>query len=101
MVLGPDPAARYERGYVVMRPGDVLVLYSDGITEAEDRNGEAFGLERLKALVAAQSELPARALVDLVFQSVESFSSRTRPNDDQTVVVVRRPSSPPASAPPA
>ena len=101
MVLGPDPAARYERGYVVMRPGDVLVLYSDGITEATDREGEAFGLERLKTLVAAHADLPARGLVDLVFQSVEAFSSRTRPNDDQTVVVVRRPPAAPGSAPAA
>jgi sigma-B regulation protein RsbU (phosphoserine phosphatase) len=91
MVLGPDPEARYERGYVVMRPGDVLVLYSDGITEAEDRAGEAFGLERLKGLIAAHADLQARALLDLIFQKVESFSGRTRPQDDQTIVVVRRP----------
>ena len=91
MVLGPDPDARYERGYIVLRPGDVVVLYSDGITEATDRRDEAFGLDRLKAVIAAHAELPARGLLDLIFQSVEAFSSRTRPSDDQTVVVIRRP----------
>jgi sigma-B regulation protein RsbU (phosphoserine phosphatase) len=91
MVLGPDPEARYERGYVVMRPGDVLVLYSDGITEAAERGGEAFGLDRLKGLIASQAGLPARAMLDLIFQRVEVFSGRARPHDDQTVVVVRRP----------
>jgi len=98
MVLGPDPEARYERGYVVMRPGDVLALYSDGITEATDRSGEAFGVERLKALIASHAELPARALLDLIFQKVEAFSGRTRPSDDQTVVVVHRPPTTPGGA---
>ena len=93
MVLGPDPDARYERGYVVMRPGNVVVLYSDGITEAADaRDSDAlFGIERLKEIVASNQDLGARALVDLIFQKVEAFSGRTRPADDQTVVVVRLP----------
>lgn len=93
MVLGPDPDARYERGYVVMRPGNVVVLYSDGITEAADaRNSEElFGIDRLKEIVRANQDLGARALVDLIFQKVEAFSGRTRPADDQTVVVVTLP----------
>jgi sigma-B regulation protein RsbU (phosphoserine phosphatase) len=91
MVLGPDPDARYERGYVVVRPGNVVVIYSDGITEAADGRDEPFGVERLKAIVAANRNLAARALVDLVFQSVETFSGRSRPADDQTVVVIRLP----------
>ena len=99
MVLGPDPAARYERGYVVMRPGDVIVLYSDGITEAANRADEAFGLDRLKAVIAEHADLTARALCELIFQKVESFSDRTRPNDDQTLVVVRLPVSAPSSRP--
>ena len=91
MVLGPDPEVRYERGYVVLRPADIIALYSDGITEATDRSDEAFGLERLKALIAAHADLPARALLDLVFHRVEAFSARPRPQDDQTMVVIRRP----------
>jgi sigma-B regulation protein RsbU (phosphoserine phosphatase) len=91
MVLGPDPDARYERGYVVMRPGNVVVIYSDGITEATDTREEQFGIERLKEIVAANRELSAKALVDLIFQSVEAYSGRARPADDQTVVVLRLP----------
>jgi len=91
MVLGPDPDARYERGYVVMRPGNIVVLYSDGITEAADGKDEQFGLDRMKEIVQANQDLPAKALVDLIFQKVEAFSGRTRPVDDQTVVVMRLP----------
>jgi len=90
-VLGPDPDARYERGYVVMRPGNVVVLYSDGITEAADAKDEQFGIDRMKEIVQGNQDLPAKALVDLIFQRVEAFSGRTRPVDDQTVVVIRLP----------
>jgi sigma-B regulation protein RsbU (phosphoserine phosphatase) len=91
MVLGPDPDAQYERGYVVMRPGDIVVAYSDGITEAANSQDEAFGVDRLRQALAAHPDLPARGLVDLIFHAVGTFSGRARPADDQTVVVIRRP----------
>jgi sigma-B regulation protein RsbU (phosphoserine phosphatase) len=91
LVLGPDPEARYERGYVRLRPSDVVVIYSDGITEATGPNDEDFGLERLQRLIADNHALSAKALTDLIFQRVEAFSRRARPHDDQTVVVVRNP----------
>lgn len=91
MVLGPDPEARYERGYVEMRPGDAILLYSDGITEASDPSGNGFGLERLERILAQHHALGAEPLVDLVFREVEKFSGRSAPVDDQTVVVVRHP----------
>jgi serine phosphatase RsbU (regulator of sigma subunit) len=89
LVLGPDPEARYERGYARVRPSDVIVIYSDGITEATGPDDQDFGLERLQRVVADNAALPARALTDLIFQKVEAFSRRSRPRDDQTVVVVR------------
>jgi sigma-B regulation protein RsbU (phosphoserine phosphatase) len=91
LVLGPDPDARYERGYVRLRPSDVVVIYSDGITEAASPDDEDFGVERLRRTIADNAGLPSKALVDLIFQRVEAFSRRTRPRDDQTVVVVRKP----------
>jgi stage II sporulation SpoE-like protein len=98
MVLGPDPDAQYERGYVVLRPGDIVVAYSDGITEAANERDEQFGLDRLRQVIAANTDLAAKGMVDLIFQSVEAFAGRVRPADDQTVVVIRRP---PAPAPQA
>jgi len=91
MVLGPDPDALYERGYVIMKPGNIIVLYSDGITEATDPSDEAFGLERLKQVISANAGIPAKELVDVIFKSVEAFSRRTGREDDQTVVAIRLP----------
>ncbi len=91
LVLGPDPDAHYERGYLRLRPSDVIVIYSDGITEAQSPEGEDFGVPRLQGIIAGHLSLPARALADLIFQKVEAFSRRARPRDDQTVVVVRHP----------
>ncbi len=89
LVLGPDPEARYERGYVRVRPSDVIVIYSDGITEATGPHDEGFGVLRLQRVIADHHALPAKALADLIFQKVEAFSQKTPPRDDQTVVVVR------------
>jgi len=94
LVLGPDPEARYERGYARVRPSDVIVIYSDGITEAEGPDDEIFGVPRLQRIIADNHALPARALTDLIFQKVETFSRRTRPRDDQTIVVVRNAAAP-------
>ena len=90
MVLGPDPDARFERGYVVIEPGDLVVLYSDGITEAVDSRDRAFGADGIQEIVRAHADRSAKALVELLFQRVEQFSARTRPVDDQTIMVVRR-----------
>ena len=74
-----------------VEPGDTVVLYTDGITEATDAAGESFGVEGLKQAIARHAALGAKGLAARIFESVEAFSRRTRPLDDQTVVVVRRP----------
>ena len=94
MVLGPDPDARYERGYVEVRAGDAILLYSDGITEAENAIGEAFGLDRLEQLLRTHQGRSAREIVELIFREVELYSRRNTPVDDQTVVVIRHPDKP-------
>jgi len=89
IVLGPNPDALYERGYVQLEPGSVLLLYTDGITEAENPAGEAFGVDRL-AQIVHRGPAGARALVESVFSEVRAFSAVESPRDDQTVVAVVR-----------
>src|SRR3989442_9157793 len=79
LVLGPDPEARYERGYVRLRPSDVVVIYSDGITEATNPDDEDFGVARLQRIIAENQSLSASGLVDLIFQTVDAVSRRLRP----------------------
>ena len=90
MVLGPDPDARYERGYVVMRPGNVLVLYSDGITEAENLAGDEFGNDRLEALLSEYAAASPAELRDRIAGAVDEFVGQAPQKDDETLVIARR-----------
>lgn len=90
MVLGPNPRARYQRGFSEIRRGDVLAVYTDGVTEAEDGHGEMYGLERLGAVIAAHRARPATEIVDEVFADLERFTGSTPQGDDRTLVIMRR-----------
>jgi len=91
-VVGPSPDATYLRGFARLLQGDTLVLFTDGITECRHhRTGEEFGLGRLQRLVRRHSDRPATEIVRAIFQTVASFAGRAIPEDDQTVVIVRRP----------
>jgi serine phosphatase RsbU (regulator of sigma subunit) len=71
-------------------PGDALVLYTDGITEARDDQGRTFGEQRLRAALEALSAMPAEAIADGLVDSARQFSGE-RFGDDVAVVVVRVP----------
>ncbi len=86
MVLGVDPAAPYETCGTRLRPGSVLVLYTDGITEANNDEGEEFGELRLGAQIASHRHRGAGAIRDSLFCAVSAFARR--PADDQTLLVV-------------
>jgi phosphoserine phosphatase RsbU/P len=77
-----------ERAYV-LSPGDVLVLYSDGITERNNAADELYGTERLRELVAENHELSATELVTRIFDSAEEFAGGVPANDDGTLVVLK------------
>jgi len=92
-VLGPVPGGTYQRGFARLRPGDTLVLYSDGIVEAlgpARGTNEEYGAGRLNAQVIACREHSAKETVEAIFASVESFDATDQPQDDRTVVVVKR-----------
>lgn len=69
--------------------GDILVLYTDGITEAENSQGEEFGMERLSAVIRRDFSLSAEGLMDNIFQSAEDFCHGVGFNDDATVLIVK------------
>ncbi len=92
MVIGPVPDARYLRGFAHLGEGDILVMYTDGITECRSpKTDEEFGLHRLQALVRRNASLPAAEIVRIVFEAVARYSGLTTPEDDQTLLIVRRP----------
>ncbi len=78
----------YETGEVSMRPGDVLVLYSDGITEAGARDGTEFGEQRLQDLVKAAYNQPLRDMQNHILKAVREWVGE-EVEDDMTLVLVR------------
>lgn len=91
MILGPNPEARYTFGIDELNPGDLLVLYTDGITEANgEPDGDEYGSDRLIHTLRTARHLDPIAIVDRVFSDVEEFTAVSPPADDQTVVVVKR-----------
>jgi sigma-B regulation protein RsbU (phosphoserine phosphatase) len=94
-VLGPLAEATYERGFVTLSPGDVAVLYTDGIVEAVGAAAggasEEFGVERLIEVVARERRRPAAEIVERLFAAVDAWGGDRPARDDRTVVVVRYP----------
>jgi serine phosphatase RsbU (regulator of sigma subunit) len=89
-VVGMLDGPEFLEGTVVLAPGDRLVLYTDGVTEAEREDGEMFGEERLYALLAAAPrEMPAERLVEHVLGGVREFLAGVEPGDDITVMALR------------
>lgn len=88
-VLGLLSTAVYRTTSVPAREGDLLVLFSDGITEAPNRREEPFGEDRLVAVVKQTRELPARAICDAILAAVRTFTGDRPAPDDQTLLVVR------------
>jgi len=75
-------------GEYALRPGDVLVLYTDGVTESFDASGDEFGEERLLDGIRRRRDLPAQALLDSLVHDVQSFSPHEQ-YDDITMIVAR------------
>lgn len=88
--LGMLPEARWERGSVRFAPGDVLVVYTDGVTEAENHRQDYYGEHRLIRTVAAHAARPAEAIQRAVVEDVRAFVGGAPVLDDLTLLVVRR-----------
>jgi sigma-B regulation protein RsbU (phosphoserine phosphatase) len=91
-VLGPLSDATYERGFVKMQRGDLLVLFTDGIVEALGaETGEELGIDRLIEIARGlQGHKPAE-VVDGIFLRLEEWTGGTLPQDDRTLLVVSYP----------
>jgi sigma-B regulation protein RsbU (phosphoserine phosphatase) len=74
---------------VVLEPDDVVVLYTDGVTEAENARGEMFGEERLRETIARVRARPAGEILAAILQEVQAFTGNTPQSDDITLMVVR------------
>src|SRR5687768_13230557 len=88
--IGILPGTRYITQTRPFPAGTCVVLYSDGITEAEDVDGEEFGNERLEALLEQHIDCGAAVIRDQIAAAVENFVGEAPQKDDETLVIVRR-----------
>ena len=89
-VLGVHEQFNYDEQSVTVHPGDLLLLYTDGITEAENDHGEMFGEERLAAFCREHRTQPVGAIIERLLESVSAFSGRESLEDDLTVIAIRK-----------
>ncbi|HON99304.1 MAG TPA: SpoIIE family protein phosphatase [Syntrophales bacterium] len=89
ILLGVQPGAAYGTARLRLRPGDLVILYSDGVTEAMNEQGELFSEERLLATVAARAGGAPEEMAGAVLAAVRGFAGGAPQSDDITILVLR------------
>lgn len=79
----------YEEGREILQKGDVLVIYTDGVTEAENEDEEVFGVERLHDLIRKNTHLDAKNLIELIYDNVVEFTAGMPQFDDVTLMALK------------
>jgi sigma-B regulation protein RsbU (phosphoserine phosphatase) len=90
LILGFMPDPPFTRGEITLERGDLLVLYTDGVTDGADAANEQFGEERLVASVRSARTKSSSDLAHQIVRAVRSFEGALGPADDITVLVVQR-----------
>jgi serine phosphatase RsbU (regulator of sigma subunit) len=88
--LGIIPGAEFEVGETLLNPGEALVVYSDGVSEANNIRDEEFGMDRLSEVVRKNLSSSAAGLRDKVESALSAFTQTAPANDDITLVIVKR-----------
>jgi serine phosphatase RsbU (regulator of sigma subunit) len=88
--LGIIADAEFEAGEVTLEPGESLVIYSDGVNEANNLAGDEFGMERLIQVVSSNLKSSASGMRDKVESALSEFTQTAPANDDITLVIVKR-----------
>ena len=90
LVLGALEDFSYEESAIQLLPGDVLVIFSDGISEAMNGKEEMFGEERLERLVVENRGRKAADIIEMILQDVGRFAGFSAQSDDMTLVALKR-----------
>jgi serine phosphatase RsbU (regulator of sigma subunit) len=88
-VLGLLPNLPYSEERTRLQRGDILVLFSDGIYEAEDPAGQEFGEQQFDRLLMAECQKPVQEIIATVTRAVDDFTAGAPASDDRTLVIVR------------
>jgi sigma-B regulation protein RsbU (phosphoserine phosphatase) len=86
---GMFPGTRYHQYHLLLEPGDIMVLYTDGVTEASNPDGEEFGRDRLVQAVKENYNRPARELIASLEMAVLEWTANRGATDDVTFFVIK------------
>jgi len=89
LIVGAFPFATYKQETILLKPGDLLCLFTDGVTEARNLKGELLGEEQLKELLIKLRHRPADEIVDGIFRRIAEYSAGTPQSDDISVLILR------------
>ena len=89
-VIGPLPEAHFHRGFARLRPGEVLLLLTDGILERRDKASEFFGAEHVRDVVRRHQSESAETILSKLFDAASAWGEGRPWEDDATIVVVKR-----------
>lgn len=89
LILGAFSGAEYSEGVVRLMPEDLLVLYSDGITEVMNSDGQEWGESRLQNAACTESTLSSLSILHTIMSQVNAYQTISRPEDDQTLLIAK------------
>lgn len=89
-LLGIAPHQKYRVEGVNLERGDILVLFTDGIPEAQNEHEQQFGEKRIEEVIMAHKDASARTLATMLLEEVQTFSAHGSYTDDRTIVVIKR-----------
>lgn len=89
-VLGVSSESLYEERALVIQPEDILVFYTDGVTEAFSAAGEEFGMDRLVEVIRTNRNKSAQLMADAIYDAVMRFAAPTHMFDDLTMIIIKR-----------
>ena len=90
IALGIAPHINFDQDTVFLNPGDTLMLYTDGITEAMNADREEFGMERMRQVFAERPPINSREATEMIFEAVHKFAGDTPQSDDITCLTISR-----------
>jgi len=89
-LLGIAENQSFDVENVIMKPGDILVLFSDGITEAQNMDGDLYGEDRLMKIIRNNKDEESKVIALQILEDVQKFSAMSTYTDDKTLVVIKR-----------
>jgi sigma-B regulation protein RsbU (phosphoserine phosphatase) len=90
MALGMFPRQVYEEETCTLGAGEILAIYSDGVSEAQGVSEEEFGTDRLIDVMRSHAADPPEGIVDAVFAAIDAFTGDAPQFDDITIMIVKR-----------